>query len=77
MNDYLVSHIRTFVPIVVGWVIVWLANIGFEVDSTEAVAAVTGAVIAVYYALVRGLAQKWPNVGVLLGINKAPSYGGE
>ena len=76
MSDFTVSHIRTFVPILVGAVVTVLAGWGLDVDSSEATVAITGAVIAAYYALVRALAQKWPSVGILLGVNKAPSYEG-
>jgi hypothetical protein len=74
MSDYLIAHIRVYVPIVVGWVVVVLSDFGLDLDSTEAVAALTGAAIAVYYSLVRALAQRWPQVGILLGVNKAPTY---
>lgn len=74
MSDYVVSHIRTIVPIIVGWVVVLLANAGIDIDSTEAVSAITAGAIGLYYAIVRAAAQKWPAAGWLLGYQKAPTY---
>jgi hypothetical protein len=77
MNDYIVGHIRTFVPILVGWVIVQLVNWGVDITDDQAlITGITGGVIALYYAVVRALAEKWPGVGIFLGVNKAPEYGG-
>ena len=77
MSDYLIGHIRTFVPILVGAFAAWLVTIGFEIDpewEAQAVIALTGLITAAYYALVRALAQKWPWFGTLLGVNIAPKY---
>ncbi len=78
MNDYLVGHIRTYVPLVVAGVIVWLSDsFGLEIDEVSATSmatGLTGVLAAAYYALVRGLAQKWPWFGNLLGVNQAPAY---
>jgi hypothetical protein len=75
LNDVLASIIRTYVPIIVGQVISWLTvvNINLDAQSTAALSTVLGGLIsAVYYALVRLLEQKWPSVGVLLGLPKSP-----
>ena len=74
MSDFVVGHIRTFVPIVVGVVVTILAGWGLDVDSSEVTVAITGAVIAANYALVRAIAEKWPAAGILLGVNQAPTY---
>lgn len=74
MNNYIVSHIRTFVPILVGTVVTGLTTWGIDVDTTGWVAAITGASIALYYAIVRAAAERWPMVGIFLGVNQAPSY---
>lgn len=78
MNDYLIGHIRTWVPILVGVAVTWLAReLGIVIDEateTNLVIGIVGAVSAVYYALIRGLAEKWPWIGTLLGVNKAPVY---
>lgn len=76
MSDYLVSLIRTWVPVAVGVAITWLgAQLGVDIDSTEAAAAVTGVVVAVYYAVARILEDRWPQLGLLLGRASVPAYG--
>lgn len=78
MNDYIIGHIRTIVPVAIGAFLVWVGNTtglaGLDQLAPELVPAVTGFIIAVYYALVRALAERWGFVGVLLGYNKAPAY---
>jgi len=75
----LTAHIRTYVPIFVGWC---LARIGetlggpLDVDGATLSAAVTGLVIAVYYAAARYAEQRWPAAGWLLGSRKQPTYDG-
>jgi len=78
IRDYLIGHVRTYVPIAVGGIATWLAaHYGIVIDDstqTGFVVVATGLTSAVYYGLVRALAQKWPSVGVLLGVNQAPNY---
>lgn len=78
MNDYIIGHIRTFVPIAVGWVLAWLGNKLGIVDFADLGPELSGALIsflsAVYYGLVRLLAERWGWVGIFLGYNKAPAY---
>lgn len=80
LHDYLISLIRTVVPVGIGAVLAWLASqLGIVIDS-EASAGLVAAVVAVaiggYYALVRALEQRWPFFGVLLGKPAAPAYEG-
>lgn len=82
MNDYVISLIRTWVPVGVGLVITWLARklgVVLDEDTSAAASAVAAAVVtAVYYAAARALESRWPALGVLLGAPKTPSYpGGE
>ena len=78
MSDQFVSLIRTWVPIVVGSLISWLASLGLDVGAqanTGLTIFLTALVIAVYYALVRALEKKWPVVGrFLLGSSRVPEY---
>lgn len=78
MNDYVLSLVRTWVPIGVGAVLSWLAvKYGVAVPesiSNEVTVALTGVVIGVYYAIVRGLEKRWPAFGKLLGRAKQPEY---
>lgn len=74
LNDTIVSFIRTGVPVLVGTVVAFLANRGFEIEINQN--AVVAAVILVYYALARFLEKKWPFLGFLLGVPKEPAYEG-
>lgn len=78
MNDYVLSLIRTWVPIAVGAVLSWLAARGFNLDEEATyglTAFLTGLGGAVYYALARALESRWPALGrLLLGSSKAPAY---
>ena len=77
MNDFIVSLIRTNVPIVVGALISWLVTAGLEVPEgadQALIVALTAALIAAYYTGVRLLEKKWPGFGFLLGTRQEPSY---
>lgn len=72
MTDFLISLVRTYVPIVIGY----LVSIGLLPSdlSDEATAAFTGLIIGAYYLLARLLEKRWPIFGWLLGAPKQPSY---
>ena len=75
MNDYIVSLIRTYVPIIVGAAIAWVsAHDGIGIDSAGLDVAVVGVATAVYYAIVRKLEAQWPKLGWLLGMPRKPVY---
>lgn len=78
MNDYVIGHIRTIVPMLVGAALTWLGNQLGIVDlaalAPELSTGLVGVVSAIYYALVRLLAERWGWIGILLGYNKAPAY---
>lgn len=77
MSDLVVSFIRTYVPIVVGSLISWLATRGLEIDPQTGnglVVFLTGLLIAAYYGIVRLIERKFPQAGVLLGSTKKPEY---
>lgn len=77
-NDFLISVIRTAVPVAVGAVLAWLASrAGIILDADSSAALTTSAVavsVAVYYALARALETRWPWLGVLLGRRAKPVY---
>ncbi|WP_018721713.1 hypothetical protein [Salinispora fenicalii] len=77
-NDFLISVIRTAVPVAVGAVLAWLASktgIILDAESSAALTASTVAVVvAVYYALARALETRWPWLGLLLGRRAKPVY---
>lgn len=74
MNDYIVSLIRTWVPVALGGVLSWAIEAGVEIDRDGAIIAVTGVIISIYYAVVRFAETKYPQIGVLLGKRTAPKY---
>jgi hypothetical protein len=74
MKDYGRSLIRTIVPLIVGSVVAWLASQNIDVDAGTLVPAVDAVVAGLYYAIVRGLEQKFPAAGWMLGHPGAPQY---
>lgn len=78
LHDYLISLIRTAVPVGIGAVLAWLASrAGIVLDddsSAGLVAAAVGLTVAAYYALVRALESRWPWFGLLLGKPATPVY---
>lgn len=78
MNNYVVSLIRTYVPVGVGAVVAFLVARGLKLDpqvTTGVTALLTAGITAAYYAGVRALEAKFPWAGVLLGHTAKPSYG--
>jgi hypothetical protein len=74
MTDYTRSMIRTFVPVMVGSVVTWLAARGISVDVNVLLPAVDALVATVYYGVVRLMEARWPKTGLLLGAVGAPQY---
>lgn len=82
MNDYLVSLIRTYVPIGVGAALTWLAlRFGVVIDeqtSLMGIAVFDAVATAAYYAAVRAVERAHPAVGrVLLALGmtgQTPTY---
>ena len=80
MSDFVISLIRTWVPYLVAAVVGYFVSLGIldEETSKEAANAISGGFVLIfgslYYWIVRALASRWPGVGILLGVNKAPSY---
>lgn len=78
MSDYVTSLVRTWVPVLVGSMLAWLAvNLGFVVDEqtqTGIVLGLSGVLISLYYAVVRWAAKRWPRAELLLGAAKQPTY---
>lgn len=80
MSNFIVSTIRTLVPIALGGAATWVARkTGFILNEdieAQAAVIVTGGVIAAYYVLVHALEQRWPKIGLLLGRDTLPYYDG-
>lgn len=69
-SDLSTSIIRTYIPLLVGWIVAQLSSASIEIDPVT----VTTVVTAVYYAIVRALEAKFPKVGWLLGKASPPTY---
>ncbi len=77
MSDFVISSIRTYVPIFVGAFVAWLSLKGIQLDSSTVLALGTGLgglFAAVYYGVIRLVEKKYPQVGVLLGSTQQPTY---
>ena len=76
MNDFALSQIRTYVPLLVGWVLTRLAEFGFvDIDREAVIGASVVVVSAVWYGIFRMLEMKVnPKFGWLLGAAKPPDY---
>lgn len=78
MTNFITSLIRTYVPIIVGSTLSFLAvKYGLAVDvsiQNELTAGLTGVVIAAYYLVARLLERQFPQFGVLLGSTQKPVY---
>lgn len=77
MSQYIVSVIRTWVPIFVGWLVSQLLVIGVVIDGDTSKlleSAISALTIALYYAAARWLETKFPNAGILLGCIRQPVY---
>ena len=71
-TDLLISLRRTLVPIVVGVVAGSFLSAYVDLASVETV--VSGVISAVYYATLRMIEVRVPEVGVLLGARRQPVY---
>jgi uncharacterized membrane protein (DUF441 family) len=78
MKDLVPSLIRTYVPVIVGQFVAWLALKGVNLDDKTVVsltATVGGIITAVYYLAAR-LLERYvsPKLGWLLGRATPPVY---
>lgn len=77
MTDFVIGLTRTYTPIVIGALVAWLITKGIQIDvQTQAglVVALTGFLQALYYTAIRLVEKKYPQVGILLGKAKTPTY---
>lgn len=75
MTTFVASLIRTVVPIIVGSVAAWLTKIGLDLDPeayNNLGIWLTLIFSSLYYALVRLLEEKFPQIGWFLGLAKSP-----
>ena len=77
MSDFVVSLVRTTVPVLVGSAIGWLITLGIalpEHATDSLTAGIVALSIALYYAGARWLEIRWPAFGYLLGTRAEPTY---
>lgn len=74
MSDYVISLIRTVVPMAVGWLATVLIGAGIEFDTVALEAALVSLISAAWYALTRWLETRYPRFGWLLGYPSSPAY---
>lgn len=75
MNPFAASLIRTLVPMIVGAILSWLAQIGLDIDAAGSAGLSTFLTLlfsGAYYALARVVEVHVPQVGWLLGLAKSP-----
>lgn len=73
-DDVLLSLRRTLVPIAVGYLLSQAARYGFDIPSDDLVGVLEAFITGAYYSVVRILETRVPQVGVLLGAMKQPTY---
>jgi len=73
-SDLLYSIRRTFVPLIVGFLLAQAARVGFDIPAEDLTGVVESLVTGVYYAVVRVAETYWPPIGVLLGATRQPTY---
>lgn len=66
--------VRTFVPMIVGWLLSLPVIAGLNIDSAAMEGLVTTIVGFAYYLIVRVMEKYYPQAGVLLGYPVAPTY---
>lgn len=81
MHAYIVSLIRTGVPVAVAAALTWLAaKTGIVLDeetSKMATLVVFALTVGGYYALARAIEERWPTLGKILvgfGAGASPTY---
>jgi len=76
VNDYVVSLIRTYVPMLTAALLVWVGQVTgiLIVMNANAKVTVVLVVTGLWYALARTLERRWPQLGWLLGSKRTPTY---
>lgn len=75
MTAFTLSLIRTWVPVIAGSIISWLAVMGLQIDTEGEKGLtifLTGLLIGLYYLIIRLIGKKFPQIEVLLGSAKSP-----
>ena len=78
VSDVLIAGLRTLVPVIVGYILAWFAQIGLGVTpgtSASLELLLTAVLSTGYHALVTVLQKRYKWVGWLLGYPLTPTYG--
>lgn len=73
-RDLEVSLRRTLVPIVAGFLLAQAARIGLDIPADDLTGVLEALVTGAYYAVLRIVELRYPQVGVLLGALAKPRY---
>jgi hypothetical protein len=77
VSDFILSLIRTYVPLVAGGLLTWLATtleLAIPEDASSGFVGTTVLVVSgVYYLIARWLESRWPAFSFLLGTPKSVS----
>lgn len=57
---------RTLIPIIVGTILAWAANVGLDIDSGAVLMIVTSVVVFAYASVARFIEKRWPALGKIL-----------
>lgn len=75
MTIFIAGLIRTVVPALVGALATWLLSLGLELPEEAYAGLIAGMGLlftGIYYAIVRLIEERVPQVGWLLGLAKSP-----
>ena len=75
VRDLVISVVRTFIPMLAGFLLTLALRAGIELDSAYAFGLADLIITSLYYIIFRSLETKWPAFGVLLGWKVPPVYG--
>lgn len=73
-RDLEVSIRRTLVPIVAGFLLAQAARVGLSIPESDLVGVLEALITGVYYAAIRVVEMRYPQVGILLGALAKPRY---
>lgn len=73
-DDLWYSIRRTLIPLVVGWLLAQAARYGFSIPPESLTGVLEPIFAGAYYVVVRWLEMKFPQLGILLGALKQPTY---
>lgn len=73
-HDLELSLRRTLVPLIAGYLLSQAARIGFDIPEADLVGVLEAVVTGAYYTVVRLLETRWPQLGLLLGAMRVPTY---